>query len=62
MVTVITVATLGVGLIFVLAGVVGVVDAMRAAAWRQVAAERRMNWEARQQAPTYREIAPTAGR
>jgi hypothetical protein len=60
-VTVITVATLGVGLIFLLAAVVGVIDAMRAATWRRVAAERRMNWEARQQ-PSYRESAPTAGR
>jgi hypothetical protein len=61
-VAVITVATLGVGLIFLLAGVVGVIDAMRAATWRRVAAERRMNWEARHQAPTYRESVPSAGR
>ena len=58
----ITLAALGVGLIFVLAGVIGVIDAMRAAAWRRIAAERRMNWEARQQAPAYRETAPTVGR
>jgi hypothetical protein len=56
-------AALGVGLIFLLAGVVRVLDAMRAATWRQVAAERRQSWEARQGAPAepaYR-VLPTAG-
>ncbi len=38
----------GLGLIFVLAGAVGVFDSMRAATWRQVAAERRECWAARQ--------------
>ena len=40
-------ATLGVGLIFLLAGIVRVLDAVRAARWRLVAAERRESWEAR---------------
>ncbi len=44
----ITVAALGVGLIFLMAVVVGVVDALLAARWRQVAAERRQIWEDRQ--------------
>jgi hypothetical protein len=41
-------AALGMVLIIVLAGVVGAVDAARAAAWRAVAAERRHRWEQRQ--------------
>jgi hypothetical protein len=40
-------ATLGIGLIFLLAAIVGVLDAVRAAQWRLVAAERRESWEAR---------------
>jgi hypothetical protein len=44
----ITMTAVGLGLIFVLAGVVGVFDSMRAARWRQVAAERRECWAARQ--------------
>lgn len=43
----ITAAVLGIGLIFVMAGVVGAMDAARAAMWREVAAERRQSWEAR---------------
>jgi hypothetical protein len=46
-VEVITIAVLAMGLIFVMAGVVGVVDAARASAWRAVAAERRQSWEDR---------------
>jgi hypothetical protein len=44
-------ATLGVGLIFLLAGIVRVLDAVRAARWRLVAAERRESWEARHASP-----------
>ena len=44
-------ATLGVGLIFLLAGIVRVLDAVRAARWRLVAAERRESWEARRASP-----------
>ena len=39
------VAVVGILLIFVLAVVVGVVDARTSANWRQVAAERRRAWE-----------------
>jgi hypothetical protein len=41
----IVVAVLGTVLIFVLAVVVGVVDARQAARWRAVAADRRRAWE-----------------
>jgi hypothetical protein len=41
----IEVAVLGTVLIFVLAAVVGVVDARQAPRWRAVAAERRRAWE-----------------
>ncbi len=37
----------GIALIVVVAVVVGVVDARQAAGWRQIAAERREQWEAR---------------
>lgn len=37
----------GLGLILVIAIVVGIVDAANAAAWRQIAAERRERWESR---------------
>ena len=43
----ITATVLGIGLIFLIAGVVGIVDAATAPAWRRVAAERRERWEAR---------------
>jgi hypothetical protein len=39
------VAVVGILLIFVLAVVVGIVDARSAAHWRQVAAARRRSWE-----------------
>jgi hypothetical protein len=61
-VTVIAMAALGVGLIFLLAVVVGVTDAMRAATWRQVAAQRRLDWEARQQPADHRPALSVAGR
>jgi hypothetical protein len=37
----------GVGFIAVVAIVVGIMDAAQASAWRRIAAERRMRWEAR---------------
>jgi hypothetical protein len=49
------VAVVGISLIFVLAVVVGIVDARSSAHWRQVAAERRRAWESahlRDDAPT----------
>jgi hypothetical protein len=55
-VTVIAAAALGIGLIFLLAAVVGVVDAVRAPSWRRVAAERRERWE------TGRDAEPQASR
>jgi hypothetical protein len=44
----ITTAVAGVILLFVMAGVVGVVDALQRARWRAVAAQRRVSWEQRQ--------------
>ena len=44
----ITLIGAGIGLLVVVAIVVGIVDARRAATWRQIAAERRERWEARQ--------------
>lgn len=38
----------GVGFIVVVAIIVGIADAVQAPAWRQIAAERREEWEARQ--------------
>jgi hypothetical protein len=38
----------GIGLLVLIAIVVGVVDARQAPAWRQIAAERRARWEAKQ--------------
>jgi len=45
---VITVIVAGVGFIVIVTIVVGIADAYRAPARRQIAAERRQNWEARQ--------------
>lgn len=47
----IAMAALGVALIFLMAGVVGVLDQLRAASWREVAADRRQSWESRQTLP-----------
>ena len=47
----ITAAVVGVVLIFVMAGLVGLHDSLRASSWREVAAERRMKWEARRFSP-----------
>jgi hypothetical protein len=49
------VAVAGTVLIFVLAVVVGIVDARQAPRWRQVAAERRRAWESSH----YRDDQPT---
>jgi Tfp pilus assembly protein PilE len=38
----------GVAFIVIVAIVVGIVDSVRAPAWRRIAAERRENWETRQ--------------
>jgi hypothetical protein len=47
-VLVITIVAAGIGIILVVAVIVGIVDAAQAAAWRRVAAERRETWEAKQ--------------
>jgi len=47
-VAMITLVLAGLGVLVVLAVVVGVVDAAMASGWRRVAAERRENWESRQ--------------
>lgn len=44
----ILIAIAGIGLIAMVAVVVGVVDALQAPAWRRIAAERHENWERRQ--------------
>jgi hypothetical protein len=46
----------GLGFLLLAAIVVGVVDALQASAWRQVAAERREQWEARRLQPHGREL------
>jgi hypothetical protein len=38
----------GVGVMVVIAVVVGIIDNVHASSWREVAAERRRSWEARQ--------------
>jgi hypothetical protein len=47
-VTTLAIAVAGIVFIAVVAIVVGIVDAVRAPRWRQIAAERHENWEARQ--------------
>ena len=44
---VVTAVVVGFVLIFLLAGVIGVVDRVQTSAWRQVAIQRRRTWEAR---------------
>ncbi|GAA0944117.1 hypothetical protein [Pseudonocardia zijingensis] len=44
----ITFITAGIGLLVLVAIVVGIVEAAQASRWRQIAAERRARWEARQ--------------
>lgn len=46
--TALAIAVAGIVFIAVVAIVVGIVDAVRAPRWRQIAAERHENWEARQ--------------
>jgi hypothetical protein len=43
----ITVVAAGIGLLVLVAIVVGIVDAAQAPAWREIAAERRARWEAK---------------
>jgi hypothetical protein len=50
-VTVITMTIVGLVALVLVAIVVGIVDAHQAATWRQIAAERRENWEARHLQP-----------
>jgi hypothetical protein len=44
----ITVIVAGIGLLVLVAIVVGIVEAAQAPTWRQIAAERRARWEAKQ--------------
>jgi hypothetical protein len=44
----ITLIAAGIGLLILVAIVVGIVDATHAAEWRRIAAERRARWEAKQ--------------
>jgi hypothetical protein len=44
----ITLITAGIGLLVLVAVVVGIVEAAQAPTWRQIAAERRAQWEAKQ--------------
>ncbi len=44
----ITIVVAGIAFIVVVAVVVGIMDAVQARVWREIAAERRDNWEARQ--------------
>jgi hypothetical protein len=44
----ITLIAAGIGLLILVAIVVGIVDAAQAPTWRQIAAERRAQWEAKQ--------------
>lgn len=53
----------GIGMIALIAVVVGVVDAAQAAAWREIAAQRRENWHARQphdRLPEFHGVEPDA--
>lgn len=42
----ITTAVLGAAFLVLVAIVVGIIDSLQARAWREIAAERRRNWEA----------------
>ena len=44
----ITLIVTGIGLLVLVAIVVGIVESAQASTWRQIAAERRARWEARQ--------------
>jgi hypothetical protein len=47
----ITLIVAGIGLLVLVAIVVGIVEATQAPTWRQIAAERRARWEAKQPQP-----------
>lgn len=47
----ITLIVAGIGLLVLVAIVVGIVEAAQASTWRQIAAERRAQWEAKQPQP-----------
>jgi hypothetical protein len=49
----------GIGLLVLVAIVVGIVEAAQAPTWRQIAAERRARWEAKQ--PQLHGVDPYAG-
>lgn len=49
----------GIGLLILVAIVVGIVEAAQAPTWRQIAAERRAQWEAKQ--PQLHGLDPYAG-
>jgi hypothetical protein len=54
----ITLIVAGVVMIALIAVVVGIVDAAHAAAWREIAAQRREQWSARQ--PEFHGVEPDA--
>ena len=55
----ITLIAAGIGLLVLVAIVVGIVDAAQAPTWREIAAERRARWEAKQ--PQLHGFDPYAG-
>jgi hypothetical protein len=55
----ITLIAAGIGLLVLVAIVVGIVEAAQAPTWRQIAADRRAQWEAKQ--PQLHGIDPHAG-
>lgn len=55
----ITLIAAGIGILVLVAIVVGIVDARQASTWRRIAAERRAQWEARQ--PQLHGFDPYAG-
>jgi hypothetical protein len=55
----ITLIAAGIGLLVLVAIVVGIVEAAQAPTWRQIAAERRARWEAKQ--PQLHGFDPYAG-
>jgi hypothetical protein len=55
----ITLIVAGIGLLVLVAIVVGIVEAAQAPTWRQIAAERRARWEAKQ--PQLHGVDPYAG-
>jgi hypothetical protein len=54
----ITLIAAGIGLLILVAIVVGIVDATQASTWRRIAAERRAQWEAKQ--PQLHGVDPSA--